>query len=112
MRFVGSAFEFRVKLHAHEKAFGRDFHRFHQTAVGRSAGYFHAVCLEQVAEAVVELIAVAVAFAYGVRAVAFNHEAVRRESARIRPQAHGAALWQVAFLVGHEVDDFVTALGV
>ena len=101
-----------MKLHAHEKAFGRDFHRFHQTAVGRSAGYFHAVCLEQVAEAVVELIAVAVAFAYGVRAVAFNHEAVRRQPARIRPQAHGAALWQVAFLVRHEVDDFVVALGV
>ena len=61
---VGPGFEFRMKLDAHIEGAAGELHRFHQAVIRRSAGKDHAMLAENIAVAVVEFIAMAVALLY------------------------------------------------
>ena len=68
--------------------------------------------LHLLAEVVVELIAMAVALVdLGLAVAAAAIWVPAADDAGVRAQAHGAALGNVALLVGHEVDDIMFAVG-
>ena len=79
---------------------------------GEVAADDHAGVQERLAELVVELVAVAVALGNLGLAVGPLHLGAGLNDAGVRAQAHGAALGDVALLVGHQVDDAVAAFRV
>ena len=73
MRFIGTAFEFRMILNAYKKVVIRQFNRFHQLTVRRDTGKRQTVGRKLVAVVIIELIAVTVAFLNLNGTVAFFH---------------------------------------
>ena len=112
VRFVGAAFEFGMELYADEMPVIRQFHRFYDAPVRRSATQHHAVLGDDFTVIVVKFIAVAMALVNERLAVAGLQQSAGHNLAGIAAQAHGAAEGNIAILIGHEVDDRVRAIGI
>ena len=96
-----------MELGAHEPGVVRQLHDLYQMAVGGETRQEHALFLQLRPEAVVELVAVAVALGDLRGAVQRPAAAPLRQDAGVFAQAHGAALFRDVHLVRHQVDDRV-----
>ena len=110
MGAVGAALELRVELGTQMEGAAGQLHRLHQTAVRAGAGNDQTGVLHLLPEVVVELVAVAVTLPDLGLAVALGHLGAGGHGAGVLAQTHGAALGDVALLVGHEGDDVVLAV--
>ena len=102
--------EFWVELAGDEEWMLRQFDDLDELAVWRKAREYHAVVGKDLAEIVVEFVAMAVAFANFFAAVEFAGEGPFDESAWILAETLGATHVFDVFLVEHEVDDVVWGL--
>ena len=100
-----------MELHADVKRVTGELHRFDQPVVRRGARENHAMLAKNIPVAVVEFIAVAVAFLHFGASVSLLQESAGIDFAGISAEPHGAALGQVALLIGHQIDDRVRAVG-
>ena len=91
VRLVGTALELGMKLNAGEKTAIRQFYRFDKSAVRRQAADGHPFTRQCLAVVIVEFKAVAVPFAYFIRAVQVVQKRALRDFTGIRAQPHGAA---------------------
>src|SRR5579862_3222523 len=91
VRLERARFQLGVKLHADEPRMLRDLDDLGQEAVGRHAGKPQAGRLQRVAIGVIDLVAVAVAFADPGRAVDLGDPALGVEQRVIGAQSHRAA---------------------
>ena len=108
---VGAALELRVELCAQMEVTAGQLYSLYQTTVGAGAGNNKTGVLHLLTVVVVELVAVAVALPDLALAVALGHLGAGQDGAGVLAQTHGAALGDVALLVGHQVDDVVMTLG-
>ena len=97
MAVAGIGGEFRMELAGQEPGVTRQFDHLHQIAVGGTAADGQSLALQVVEIAVVELIAVAVAFGNRGLAVGLMGQGVGLDAAGLGAQAHAAA--QVGVLV-------------
>ena len=104
MGFIGTAFEFRVKLNTDVEGFIGQFNRFHQLTVGRNAAEDKPERFQLIAVQVVELIAVTVAFINMSCSIAALHRASGLNFTGIAAQAQRTALVDFIALSRHEVD--------
>ena len=88
-----------------------ELNNFYERIVWQDAGDNHTVLLKDFAEAVVELEAVAVAFAdfrnFAVAEISAGGKSFGRDFARIRAEPHGAALVDNVELAVHQRDNWV-----
>ena len=110
MGAVGTTLELGVELGAQMELAAGQLDRFHQAAIGAGARDHKTLGLHLIPELVVELVAVAMALPDLALAVALGHLGAGGHGARVLAQTHGAALGNVAFLVGHQGDDVVLAV--
>ena len=103
---------FGVILRADIPAFFGDLHHFHKFCLGVASDAFHAALLEGLQEIVVELEAVAVAFADLGRAVSLGGFRAGKELALVGSETHRASHVGDRFLLLHEVDHVIGCLGV
>ena len=103
VRTVGTALEFRMELYAYAEGAARDFYRFNEPAVRRSAGNFQPGSLKLSAVFVVEFISVAVTLMYQLSAVAFFHLGAGNDVAGVAAETQCAAFVYFIVLTGHEI---------
>ncbi len=108
---VGAALELGVELHPDVEVPPGQFHGLHQASVGARTRDDQPHLLQFGPVIVVELVPMAVAFLDHRLVVAVVQPRALGHGAGVFAQAHGAALGQVALLVGHQVDDVVGAVG-
>ena len=100
-----------MELYADEPGVSVKLNYFNKIPFLIYAGYFHAGCRQHIAVAVVELIAVAMPFADDFAVVRFAGYRVGGEPAIIAAKTQSAAdIVDVAYLVGHDVDNGVYLL--
>ena len=104
MRIVRTRFEFGVVLHADIEVAVAQLNGFDKSAVGRESRERQTRACDLLAVVVVELIAVAVAFADFPFAVRAEHCRVFLNNAGIRAETQSAALVDLVVLPGHKVD--------
>ena len=107
MRLVRLAHEFRMELARNVKGMIFQFDDFHELAVGRRAAENEAGLLKFLAVVVVELVAMAMAFVDDEGAVKLSCLRADGELARLRAEAHRAALLGDFALRVKERDDGV-----
>src|SRR2546425_7679307 len=93
VRLVRLAEELGVKLAGQEEGMILQLDHLDQLAVGRRAAENHALALELLAVGIVEFVAMAMALVYNERAVDLLRLRAHHQLARLRAQAHRAALF-------------------
>lgn len=106
MRSVWSALELRMVLHPHKEGVVAKLHSLNQRAVGAGSADDQAPVGKGLAEAVVELVSVAVALCNQQFAlIGVAHVRRGTHYTRVGPQTHGASFGDVSSLVWHQGDD-------
>src|SRR5690242_2817334 len=107
MAFEGPRFQLWMELASEEPRMAFEFHYLDQRIVGRRSGGLEAGLLERRAISVVDFIAMAMALRDPVAPVERTGNRAGLDHARIRAQAHRAALLIDVLLLFHDVDNRV-----